>query len=379
MVKLEINKEKKEMLCVIFSCIAVWFAVWAFSGQFPWAANPYNSYVLQAKAWLSGHTDLGRNYDYLELAIYKGKYFVSFPPIPSVLVLPFVLAHIPDGFAELLISLLSAVYVLKLCRKCNAQNPIFWTLFLLLGTNVLTVSVSPWVWFIAQNAAFLFTVMSIYYAAEKRSVPSLLCWALAIGCRPFQIVYLPLLLYIMEIKSVNQLLHSLILPAIIAAAYMLYNYIRFDSVFEFGHNYLPEFTEAEHGQFHISYMAENLKSLIRLPHFASDGRLVFPQFNGMSVFLCFPIIFSCIFRTPSDKKAALLGIITAAVQLALITSHRTMGGFHFGNRYCIDVMPCIFYMLLSAKNTRPSYIEYPLFLFGLAINAVGITLMFLNA
>ena len=60
----------------------------AFTGQWPTADNTYRSYLLQAMSWLEGRLDLGRDYPWLELAIYEGKYFVSFPPFPSYVLLP---------------------------------------------------------------------------------------------------------------------------------------------------------------------------------------------------------------------------------------------------------------------------------------------------
>ena len=45
----------------------------------------WDSYTLQASRWLQGKVDLGRNYEYLEIAKYQGKYFVSFPPFYSTL------------------------------------------------------------------------------------------------------------------------------------------------------------------------------------------------------------------------------------------------------------------------------------------------------
>ena len=52
--------------------------------------EPLDSYTLQALAWRNGEVCLtnGQDYPWLELAIYNGKYYVSFPPLPSVLMLP---------------------------------------------------------------------------------------------------------------------------------------------------------------------------------------------------------------------------------------------------------------------------------------------------
>ena len=71
---------------------------------------------------------------------------------------------------------------------------------------------------------------------------------------------------------------------------MILNYARFGSIFEFGHNYLPEFTEAENGQFSLQYALDNLPSLFKLPIFAENGNgaLVFPSCNGVAVWLVSP-------------------------------------------------------------------------------------------
>ena len=44
----------------------------------------YKSYSLQAMAWLNGRLDLGQDYPWLELAVFQERYYVSFPPFPSL-------------------------------------------------------------------------------------------------------------------------------------------------------------------------------------------------------------------------------------------------------------------------------------------------------
>ena len=48
-----------------------------------------------------------------------------------------------------------------------------------------------------------------------------------------------------------------------AACMTAYNFARFGSVTEFGHNYLPEFVRAENGQFSLTYLVPNLLQLLR--------------------------------------------------------------------------------------------------------------------
>ena len=64
------------------SFFAVFAVLCIFTGKYPWDSNPFNSFTLQACSWLKGRLDLGENYPWLELAIYEGKYYVSFPPFP---------------------------------------------------------------------------------------------------------------------------------------------------------------------------------------------------------------------------------------------------------------------------------------------------------
>ena len=67
--------------------------------------TPFNHYALMANAWLHGRLDLAagppaysQNNDFAE---FQGKTYISFPPFPAVLMLPFVkLAGSPENFRD---------------------------------------------------------------------------------------------------------------------------------------------------------------------------------------------------------------------------------------------------------------------------------------
>ena len=46
--------------------------------------SAYDSYTLQAMTWRSGHISLADNRPWLELAVFEGAYYVSFPPFPAI-------------------------------------------------------------------------------------------------------------------------------------------------------------------------------------------------------------------------------------------------------------------------------------------------------
>ena len=59
---------------------------------------------------------------------------------------------------------------------------------------------------------------------------------------------------------------ALVPVAVIALSYMILNFAGSGNITEFGHNYLPEFTRSELGQFNIGYMAEILpKNMFSVP------------------------------------------------------------------------------------------------------------------
>mgnify|MGYP004522344393 FL=1 len=371
------DQKRDQLFLLLFGMLAVYFLVYAFTGCWPWSENPYNSYVLQTRSWLFGRMDLGQNYSHLELAEYGGKYYVSFPPVPSVVLLPFVILRIPDNFAALLVSLLNGFFAWRLYRR--ESETLFWSAFLLLGGNLIFISVNAWVWFFAQNLCVLFSLAACDFALRRNGTLSLLFWALSVGCRPFQILYLPVLLYLLYRRTPDRKIRWewWIAPVLIAAAMALYNYARFGSFLEFGHNYLPEFTESRYGQFSLHYIPDNFRTLFRLPQINPDGTLSFPIFNGFAVWLASPIVLACLWYAVREVlnggnyKMVFLFFGTFLAHLLCLTAHKTMGGFQFGHRYTIDLLPYAYTLLLLTKKKVSAKYWTPAFLFGFGLNLIG--------
>lgn len=365
-----------DVLGVILILLVVHFVAGAFNGKWPWSGNPYNSYALQAAAWVNGHLDLGMNIEYLELAVFEGKYFVSFPPFPSYILLPFAFfygSNTPDGWIAFFAMILGAIYALRIAWEYlgAGAKSVFWTAFLYVGTNVLYITLDGQVWFIAQSFALTLSLMAIFYAIKGKGGWSLFFWGCSVGCRPLQILYFPLLFYILYTYLKNEhperTLFSMIkekfywaIPVfLIALSYMLLNYARFGSPIEFGHNYLPEFTREENGQFHPDYIWNNIKSLFRLPVKGENGVLTFSKFDGSCIFLVIPMFVSYLIyyirkfirRQKIDKMFLIVLPLLVMVHIVALCSHRTMGGFHFGHRYINDVLPYLYWGILIFAGT----------------------------
>lgn len=382
-------------ICVL----AVLWVIAAFTGLWPWKENGYNSYTLQACSWLEGRLDLGQDYPWLELAIYEGKYFVSFPPFPSYVLLPFAVIFgtaTPDHFIAITVTVIGTIYAVKLVREVAKGDAHieFWVLMLYFASGYLFVGMNGYVWFIAQSMGFTLSIMSLYYALRGRGGWSLAFWACAVGCRPMLALYGILLCFILwkgwkkdHAKEtlwdlIRQKWYWAIGAGSIALSYMILNFARFGSIVEFGHNYLPEFTRTTTGQFNIVYLKENLKNYLRLPLVSDNGGpLQFYSADGMAFWLIGPIfltimaawIYAMVKKRKGNFALLLLLPVLAGIHLIIICCHKTLGGWQFGNRYLVDMLPWLFYGLLLWKPEEEKFVRWniPILAFGFAINLIG--------
>lgn len=382
---------------ILFSIAIVLVAMMTFTGRWPSGENPYQSYRLQAYAWLDGHLDLGQDYSWLELAIYKGKYYVSFPPFPSYILLPYCLLFqngTPEHWIMIALMAIAVFYAMELYStfRRDARGMEFFILFLFLGNGYLFVALQGWVWFFAQSMCFTLSLMALTHAAKGQGGMALSCWACAVGCRPMVAVYLPLILYLVWQRQksrvdsfvvlVRRKWYWAILPALVIASYLLLNLLRFDNAFEFGHNYLPEHTRTATGQFDASYILHNLHEYLRLPGISREnGALSYPTFGGLAFWLIDPIVVTAFFawvyafnRKRQDHRFTLMGLpLMVFAHVFILLCHSTLGGWQFGNRYLLDVLPYLFCGMLLWAPAHDDFVvlNMPLFLMGSSVNLIG--------
>ncbi|MCL2564036.1 MAG: hypothetical protein FWE08_08400 [Oscillospiraceae bacterium] len=404
-----LSKKYMPYLLLFAAALMVYGLIYIFSEGFhPSAHNWYNNYSRQAHSWLQGRLDLPENRVYLEIAFFEGRNYISFPPFPSVVLLPLVTLFgdtTPDHWVALVFALVSLVFAYKLGELVlkDKKYAMFFSLFLILGTNYLHLSLWGAVWYLAQNMAFAFTLMAFYFAltdSKRHAILSLLALCAAMGCRPFNAIYLPLVLYLLyqrEGLSFFRFSRRLILyavPAIVLGAfYMWLNYARFGSVFEFGHNYLPEFVRDYHGQFHPSRILENFRMMFLELDITYGIRNGFP-FHGpgtsFAFWLASPMVISYVvylvirYRSkPKGERDVTIWLIPLLVCLHLFAFlfHRTLGGRQYGSRYAADSLPAIYlgllFILSKLRLTNRTYLmnSVPM-MFGLLTNFYGTIIFF---
>lgn len=370
-------------------------------------ASVYDSYSLQAENWLAGRCYIqnGEQYTWLELAIYGGRYYQSFPPVPAVLMLPLVAWYgtataVPSNLVAVLLCLgiCAGVYACFWRQGASPLTAAFFALFCTMGSGTYWLGCDGGVWFMAQLLGLLCAVWGLFCALTPGTAAlclTSLLFGLAVGCRPFYAVLgliwgLRIVQDVLQKRRPARLLFAAVLPAaLVAAGMMAYNFARFGSVLEFGHNYLPEFMAADYGQFSPAYLLQNLPKLLRPVLLDSDLQLHFDIFNGFLFIEANPIFLLALLsgltalrRRAAPGKVLPLpthgGVLLALCLLLTVLTcmHRTLGGWQFGTRYLIDLLPyVVLYYLGRTPGWQPGTGALTLCWLGVLFNLYGAVFM----
>lgn len=401
------SKSKDSFYAILISatlCIILLFSSAVIFDFNIFEHNGYDSYTRQALAWREGRTYLDDDpgsIAYLELAIFDGKYYVSFPPVPSIVEFILTLffgANTPNQFMLYIYTIVSCIALtLVFYKKHNLYLSCVLGLTASVGTNILSLVAFGGVWHEAQCLSFMLCSLAVLLIqSDKKFYNGLALFfaALAVGCRPFTVIFIPFLLFELYKKNISGekdktlkekivelkiFISYLIAPVLIALGLMLYNYVRFGSFFEFGHNYLPEFTAAEKGQFDISYLIPNLKQAFKLPfEFTPEFRLNINSFSANIFYVFNPIIAVFFYYNiksiiKSLKAYDIIWFIAVMAFIFATCMHRTLGGHQFGARYFIDFIPYMAFYI--SKKTISKKWGIPVLtlicLFAVSLNIYG--------
>ncbi len=285
-------------------------------------------FVWQADAFLHGQLHLtGRPPNLNDWVFEGGRWYVSFPPFPAVLMMPFVALAglsfndvaftLPFAAANvaLLYRLLRRIQEVEGGTRSEWDHAVLALVFGF-GTLAWSCSIRGEVWFTAEVVGVTFTLLYLH-AALRAKHPVLAGAALACGslCRTpiaFSAVFFlleavasggpvdraNLRAAIGDRERRKKILHCLALfaapIAILAAPVLWMNQVRFGNPAEFGHSHLytnrvnPDIRA--HGLFSFHYLARNLRSaFLLLPKLDFQPFRLGYDPNGMSLLVTTPL------------------------------------------------------------------------------------------
>jgi hypothetical protein len=360
-------------------------------------------------------------YDVWDTAYYNGKFYVYFGVLPVIVFyLPFYLithGAFPTWIAVFVccVAAMGGMYYLvgQICRKWFKELPFAWQLVLsfiasgsislycaLLRPDfyylpvVMALALSLWGLGLVFSASLLMEENDEKEDVDKgfevkviiRLAGSSLCLALTAGCRPQFLVasFLALMLLVpimlknrKKYKSVQIIrrIAFFILPYIIVAVLiMLYNYMRFDSVFDFGANYNLTTNDMTKRGFNLERIPDGIWMYLFKPISIS---LIFPfveraqfvseylgttamdyMYGGVmythAILLSIVGIFAVKDRL-KEKKALSFTILSILLALVVIIADTEMAGLL--NRYYMDflwllVLPAVIVLAQTLTSFR---------------------------
>jgi len=399
-----------------------------------WHPSPAPHFVIQADAWLHGHAAIAppfigddwakietvtlddgsqargrrlltrpafRTLDGRELpaarirtSVDKTAY-MSFPPFPTLIMLPSALAAgragndvIPTLLIAALILPLALLVLRRLARAGLSTRTVAALAF---GSVVAFSAVQGKVWYTAHVVG---VALALLYAWASIEIRRPLVAGLALGAAALTRTAMAfmVILFIGELWRVHggltawrtvrrKLLRDVCRPlalfvaplAAFAIAGMAYNYIRFGSPTEFGHTYLEVRQQAQIEQFGLAsyhYLARNLAvAFTLLPELLPRPPYVQVSGHGLALWVTTPVLLLVLWPRVKHPLHRTLWLSVAAVALPSLL-YQNSGWVQFGYRFSLDYM--VLLIMLLAIGGRPlTRFARGLIVLGILVNLFG--------
>ncbi len=346
-----------------------------------------NYFVLLADAFLNGRLFLLTNPPWLnELVSWHGHYFVVYPPMPAILLMPFVAVFGANFYQPVLSWLLSAVNVglayfvfLKLFKKGVA----WW------GALLYAFGSMQWyhgsigsAWYLGHIVALFFLWLAVLEAVTKRRLIliGLLIGAAFLARLPTLFSAIFFFIYFWDKRALINFRNFFLLTIgflPILLFYLLYNYLRFGTIDNLGYLLLPVFNEPWYGfgLLSVNYIPVHLKEMFfAMPIFSARPPFIIPSLFVMAIWIVTPAYFLVLWAN-LRKRLSLASFIASAVIAIPILMHGGNGLTQFGYRYTMDFMPFIFFLTLSGMRDKVSLRIKLLVLASIAVNIWGIIMI----
>ena len=324
----------------------------------------------------------------------KTHYFVSFPPGPAVLMMPWVAAvgyGANDVIFTVILAALNLVFFLLLLLRFRdagyikrTDREIYWfVLFFGFGTAHLWCAVLGQVWFTALIVGLTFHCLYLYFALDlRRPFLAGLFLSFAFATRASLVFaaaffYWQLFVTQKNERSAGEKVRCFAIFSapclLVGLSLLLYNYIRFENALEFGHTYLagghiPRIRDF--GLFHPHFLNRNLAAAFTLtPRLVDSAPYIQLTKHGMSIFLSTPALI-WLFVARSDRKIRkLLWLVTGVISIPILFYQNT-GWEQFSYRFILDVLPYLALILAASQIKLNRWLKGAI-LAGVLINALG--------
>lgn len=377
--------------------------------QFPAIFNFYdnhgagNPYILFADALLKGQLVLPSTVNPSDLIFFNNHYYLPYPPLPSVLLLPFVAlfgaAHVNTVAIATVIACITLYLMYAILLRLEiGKEYLGWIMAaVFFGTGYwFAIVTSHHVYAFAQITAFLFELLLIHELLGRKR-----WWLIGIyvGCaflsRQLTIFYLVFVLGLMYYEftrnskavTIKDFLALCSAAGAFVLIYMVYNYVRFANPFDTGYEhivYVGVLSERvqEYGVFSWRYVLFNLYSVLIKGFNIEFGGRTYLNIHDMDLWGT-SLLSASPFLVASVKAAwPKILKISAWLTIVLILFGQLFyhnNGFHQINamRFTLDFLPLAIVLTALGARYMPGWLFKGMVAYSIILNLISFVIHFL--
>ena len=354
-----------------------------------------------------------------EFVPFEGFYYSVFPLGSVVSMMPIALfktlgliKEMPGALIAALLAGITCFLLLKIASRYDVENKkrILFSLAILFGTFTWTNLTFAGAWQLALGFAVVGELGSIYFAVfDRRPLVAGIFFAMAFGNRTEILLTAPVFMYLLyrkdiyrrdaemqrkkekksesvEIESteiryprrlgvsaVVNLAKFCAVPFVLGVATLIYNYVRFHSLTDFGYARIPGVLEEpwyNHGIFSARYIpGQAWEMLLKLWNWKPNFPYLVPDGFSSSILLSSPFLLLSLRVGAKNGALKLVSWASIAGLTIVLWMHGNSGGWQFGYRYAMVLLPWIFILLLESSKKRVTPVEWTLCIFSFVANA----------
>lgn len=358
-----------------------------------------NLAIRQAKAFLDNRADIPKYY--WDVAVYEGKYYVSFPPFPAVVALPFVIIQdkVNSVLISLLLSCLSMYLFYRILQRVmpevSGRKWIFLAYFFGTGYWYMVLTSHHINGFAHIVSSCLIMLLLFELTGKQRPVLIGLFLSATFLSRQMTLFYGILIIYFLFFEQGDKKIalrklaicgSAFLVPAL---AYLYFNYIRFGDVFNTGYNYilyaspngasmLKDRVES-YGLFHIKYFWFNFYHMFLKGHniiFTGNGLLDIKSIDlfGTSIIAASPFVVSTL--KAKEKKGLIIACWLTFFLIMTATLFYHNNGWQQVNtqRFSLDFFPVLMLLAAWGYSSVPTWLFRLLVLYAVLLNCFSLAL-----
>lgn len=345
-----------------------------------------------------------------EFVPFEGFYYSVFPlgsvisMIPAALLKAFgLVTEMPGAWISAILAGLVCYFCLKIAEQYDVTptRRVLMSLGVVFGTFMWTNLTFAGAWQLALGFAMVGELGAIYFTVyDRRPLLAGLFFAMAFGNRTEVLLTAPVFFYLIfrgsregekgnrgvgekrketssratnsptpqlpnSFTPLRPLAFFCVVPFILGVSTLIYNYVRFHSFTDFGYARIPGVLQEpwyHAGIFSMQYIpTQAWEMLFKLWNWKSKFPYLMPDGFSASILLSSPFLLF-VFRVGAKDGALKLASWIAVIILTFILwCHGNAGGWQFGYRYAMVLLPWIFVVMLEnapKKVTIPEIVLY---------------------